>query len=427
MHSKIGSILLCLALSAPVTALAVPAWSRSEATACSSCHATPTWQLTNVGLSFLKNGHRSEPFKYNKSAQKLDNYISLLWKYRAYHDRLDDARTGNANVQRPKTNFEQHSFALYTGGPLSERFSYFTEIYLSENTGATSGPNISQGDASRKKLAEAFLQYNHPLDIGPKDSFLAVRVGEIVPDIVHTFGVGARSAEQRSIPLNDALPGNSNTWRPFSRQQGFDVTLNSGHIEATAGLVNGSDTSTTNSIDADNHKDWYLSGLYTLDENDSAVGVLHYNGKFSNYTTKQDFSTALLFKNDFHRTGVMGRFIRDNWRLVGTYWMGEETANAAGAKAKNRGYYGLIDYNFSERFGTYLRYDHLDPNYNLSRNETSMVLLGLNGLLYSTLTSGARWQIEYSIRESYLGGTFMASGTTKFQDHRIYSQITWGF
>jgi hypothetical protein len=420
------NLLIAVALLSPGTLLAVPAWSRSEGTACSSCHATPTWQLTNVGLDFLKNGHRNEPFKYNSKGQTWDNYFSVLWKYRFYNDRLDDARTGNANTQKPSTNFEQHSFALYTGGPLSERFSYFTEIYLSENTGSTSGPNIAQGDASRKKLAEAFLQYNHPIDFGDK-SFVSVRVGEIVPDIIHVFGVGARSAEQRAIPLNDALPGNTNTWRPFSRQQGIDATLNSGHFEATVGLVNGSDTSTTNSIDADSHKDWYASALANVDENESAVGVFHYNGSFANYATKQDFSTALLFKNDFNRTGLLGRFIRDNWRLVGTYWMGEETANAALVKAKNRGYYGLIDYNFSEKLGAYLRYDHLDPNKDIKRNESSMILVGLNGLLYSTLRSGARWQVEYSIRESYQGGALMAAGTTKYKDHRIYTQVTWGF
>lgn len=93
---------------------------------CLSRHADLAADECRTGLP--ENGHRSEATKYNKSNQKLDNYISLLWKYRFYNDRLDDDRTGNANTQRPKTNFEQHSFARYTGGPLNERFSYFTEI-----------------------------------------------------------------------------------------------------------------------------------------------------------------------------------------------------------------------------------------------------------------------------------------------------------
>ncbi len=146
------TLIAALGLLAPAQLLAVPAWSRSEATSCSSCHATPTWQLTNVGLDFLKNGHRSDAFKFNSKSQTWDNYFSLVWKGRFYSDQLDDAKTGNANTQKPSSNFEHHSFSIYTGGALYDRFSYFTELYLSENTGSTSGGNIVQGDASRKKL-----------------------------------------------------------------------------------------------------------------------------------------------------------------------------------------------------------------------------------------------------------------------------------
>ncbi|WP_414662534.1 porin family protein [Horticoccus sp. 23ND18S-11] len=417
-------LIAALVLLAPAPLLAIPAWSRSEATACSTCHATPTWQLTNVGLDFIRNGHRADPSKFNAKIQTWDNYFSLIWKGRFFNDRLDDAKTGNANTQRPSTNFEQHSFSLYTGGALYNRFSYFTELYLSENTGSTSGANVVQGDASRKKLAEAFIQYNHPL---PDSQFVAVRAGEILPSILHTFGVGARSAEQRAVVLNEALAGNSNTYRPFSRQQGIDVQYNAKHFEVAAGLLNGSDTSTTNSIDADSHKDWFVSGLYTVDEQASGVGVIHYNGQFSNYTTKQDFSTALLYRNDFYRTGLLGRFIRDKWRLVGTYFMGEETVNATKAKAKNKGYYGLMDYNFTDSFGVFARYDFLDPNTSLGRNESKMILVGLNGLLYSSMKSGARWQIEYSVKDTYLGGTLTTAGTTKYSDQRLFAQVTWGF
>jgi hypothetical protein len=415
---------LALALLAPSSLFAIPAWSRGEATSCSSCHATPTWQLTSVGLDFLRNGHRADAFKYTSKNQTWDNYFSLIWKGRFFNDQLDGARTGNANTQKPSTNFEQHSFSIYTGGALHERFSYFTELYLSENTGSTSGANVVQGDASRKKLAEAFIQYNHPLG---DDLFLAVRAGEILPSILHVFGVGARSAEQRAIVLNEALAGNSNTYRPFSRQQGMDVQLNGKHFEVAAGILNGSDTSTTNSIDADSHKDLFGSALVTFDEQESGIGIFHYNGQFANYTTKQDFTTALLFRNDFYRTGLLGRFIRDNWRVVATYFRGEETINATGTKATNEGYYGLVDYNFSEKFGAFVRYDSLDPNTSIGNNESKMLLVGVDGLLYSTMKSGARWQIEYSMKDTYNGGNITTAGTTKYSDNRIFAQVTWGF
>jgi len=407
-----------------VQLLAVPAFSRMTGASCNACHATPTWQLTTMGLEFLKNGHRMEALKVDPKDQKLDNYLSFIWKGRAYGDTLDSQRTGLANTQKPATNFEQHSFSLYTGGPLSDRFSYFTELYLNENTGSTSGANVVQGDAARKKLAEAFLQYNQPLG---KDMFLAVRAGEILPGILHVFGVGARSAEQRAIVLNDPLAGSTNTYRPFSRQQGLDATLVGKDFEAAVGVVDGSSTSVTNSIDADNHKDWFASFLYSFDANRSAVGVYHYDGQFSNYATQNDFATALTYDNKFKKDGILARFIRDKFRVVGAYFLGEETMNLGGTKTKNKGYYGLVDYNFTDSFGVFARLDNLDPNKDIANNETSMAMIGLNGMLYQSDKSGARWNFEYTEKQSYLGGNITTAGTTKFKDKRYFFQITWGF
>jgi hypothetical protein len=390
------------------------------------CHTTPTWQLTKYGLDFLKNGHRAEPFKLDAKDQTLENYFSLIFKGRLTSDQFDGARTGNAYTQRPKTQFELHSMSIYSGGELSDRLSYFAEFYLNENTGSTSGSNVVQSDASRKKLAEAFLQYNLPLGDG-KENFLKVRAGEILPEILHVFGVGARSAEQRAVVLNEALSGNLNTFRPFSRQQGIDAAWIGKKVDLSVGIVNGSDASTTNSIDADRNKDLFASALVNLDANASAVGAYRYDGKFTNYATKQDYTTAISFKNSFNRTGFMGRFIRDDWRVVGTYFMGEETVNATGTVAKNSGYYALLDYNFTDKLGSYVRYDRLDPNTNLGKNEVSMFLVGLNGLFFQSEKSGARWQVEYSMKDTYLGGGIAAAGTTKFSDGRIFAQLTWGF
>lgn len=421
-----------------VQLLAVPAWSRLTGTSCNSCHATPTWQLTTTGLEFLKNGHRLEATKADKKDMKLDNYISLVWKGRAFWDKIDTQKTGNANTQKPAGNLEQHSFSIYTGGALSDRFSYFTELYMSENTGSTSGANVVQGDAARKKLAEAFLQYNQPL--GEK-AFLAVRAGEILPGILHVFGVGARSAEQRAVVLNDALAAAANTpqnqYKPFSRQQGVDFTFNVHPFEIAGGVVNGSATNVTNSIDSDGHKDWFVSGLWSFDKAESAVGLYHYDGSFANYATANDFSTTLNFNNKFTKDGVLFRFLRSDWRVVAAYFMGEETVNlGAGAltpatfvagKTKNKGYYSLVDYNLSDTFGLYARYDYLDPNTSIGSNDVKQVLLGINGILYMSEASGARWNVEYTERETFNNANASVPGTLKYKDKKIFAQITWGF
>ncbi len=390
----------------PQESAAVPAWSRLTGSTCNSCHATPTWQLTPFGLSFLRNGHRLEatPAKFDLGVQKWDNYLSLVWKFRAYDE----------EDKNPASQLEQHSFSIYTGGALSDRFSYFTEMYLNENTGSTSGPNVVQGDAARKKLAEAFLQYNQPIGKG----FLAVRAGEILPEILHVFGVGARSAEQRALVLNDPVNAN-NSYKPFNRQQGVDAKLNMEPVEIAVGVVNGSDN--TNSIDSNNHKDMYATALLAFDKYESAVGAYYYDGRYTLYNTKGDPTSGINLVNDFNREGLLFRFIRSNWRVVGAYFIGEETTSAAGAKTDNEGYYGLVDFNLSDKFGVFVRYDMLDPNSDVDDNETTQYMFGLNGMLYMTEKSGARWNLELTNKE------VLSTTAADTKRNRALLQITWAF
>lgn len=420
--------LLCLMLIGgfmfllPRESAAVPAWSRLTGSTCNSCHATPTWQLTTFGLDFLKNGHRLEaaPAKFDLGVQKWDNYLSLVWKFRAYSEE-------NKN---PSSQFEQHSFSIYSGGALSERFSYFTEMYLSENTGKTAAgtTGVVQDDAARKKLAEAFLQYNQPL--GGKN-FLAVRAGAILPEHIHVFGAGARSAEQRALVLNDK--GNpANPYKVFTRAQGVDAKLNMGHLEVAAGILDGA-ANATNAIDTNNHKDYYASALLAFDKNESAIGAYHYGGRYSVYATADDPATALTYNNDFTKDGVLFRFIRDKWRVVGVYFLGKEDGDAVGTERNNEGYYGLIDYNLTDKLGAYVRYDMLDDDTDDKATfsatasgikETTQIMIGLNGMLYMTEKSGARWNLELTQKEVDSVVSSVASST---KTKRALLQITWAF
>ena len=392
-------------------AMAVPAWSRLTGSTCNSCHATPTWQLTPFGLEFLGNGHRLEaaPANFDITTQKLDNYLSMVWKFRTYAE----------EEKNPSSQFEQHSFSLYSGGALSDRFSYFTEMYLNENTGSTAGSNIVQGDASRKKLAEAFLQYNQPVGSG----FIAVRAGEILPEILHVFGVGARSAEQRALVLNDKA-NLDNPYRPFTRSQGVDAKLSIGPAEVVAGVVNGA-MNNTNAIDANNHKDWYASALVKFDDYKSGAGLFHYDGVYSMYTTTlgvsqiDDPSKSVSFDNEFTKDGLLVRFIRAQWRIVGTYFMGKETVDAAGSTTKNEGYYGLVDFNITDKLGGFARYDMLDPNKDIGSNETTLIMLGVDGMLYMSDKTGARWNLELTQKE-------VDTAAVK-KTKRALLQVTWAF
>lgn len=398
---------MALASLGSIQLLAVPAWARLTGQSCNACHATPTMQLTPMGLEFLANGHRMEATKVDAKEMKLDNYFSILFKGRVYADKTDSTKLGD--VQKPSTQLEQHSMSIYTGGPLSDRFSYFAEIYLNENTGSTSGANIVQGDGARKKMAEAFLQYNQPLS---KDMFLAVRLGEILPEILHVFGVGARSAEQRALVLNGAKVG-SNPYQPYNRQQGIDAKLNTKHFEIAAGVLNGS--AGTNQIDADNHKDVFGSALWKFDSHESALGLYHYSGQFTNYATANDPSTAITFDNKFNRTGILARLLRDNWRVVGVYFTGTETFNAAGLEAKNKGYYALVDYNFNDSIGVFARTDYFKPRDDQDA-DTKQFIVGLNGMFFQSEKSGARWNLEYLTQDQKpLTGVNVKSSQIRFQ------------
>lgn len=397
-------------------AFAIPAFSRITKAKCSSCHETPTWQLNENGLSFLKNGHREDYKTYDSNKMDLENYMSFVWKGRAYNNDIKTTPESTSSV--PNTQLEQHSFSLYIGGPIAENFSFFTEMYLSENTNNTSKTTTDYyaADGARKKLAEAFLQYN--IEVG-EDKFVAIRAGEILPEIIHTFGVGSRSIEQRAMVFNDKANA-ANPYKIFTRSQGMDVKYNSEMIEAALGIVNGA-ANATNAIDTNNNKDYYLTLQGNIGHTGSAVGLYSYNGKYPVYATQDDPTTALSYNNVFTKTGILGRYVAVDWRAVLVYFTGKETINAAEATSENVGYSALVDYNFSSDFGIAGRYEMLDPNKDTSDNESTMSTFSLNGLLFQHEKSGARWSLDFSDKLT------KTSATTDVKTKKVIAQLTWAY
>jgi hypothetical protein len=62
----------------------------------------------------------------------------------------------------------------------------------------------------------------------------------------------------------------------------------------------------------------------------------------------------------------------------------------------------------------------------IDKNDQAMILAGINDMLFQSDRSGARWQVEFTSRTSYNGGTTKAAGTTKFRDNRIWFHTTFG-
>ena len=72
-------------------------------------------------------------------------------------------------------------------------------------------------------------------------------------------------------------------------------------------------------------------------------------------------------------------------------------------------------------------YPGVDPNTAIDKNHQAMLLVGINGLFFQSEKTGARWQIEYTSRESFNAGSITTAGNTKYRDNRLWAQLTFGF
>jgi hypothetical protein len=80
-----------------------------------------------------------------------------------------------------------------------------------------------------------------------------------------------------------------------------------------------------------------------------------------------------------------------------------------------------VDYNVTDRLGVFARYDMLDPNNDIDNNETTLIMVGFNGMLYMNDKSGARWNLELSEKD------VQTAPSTSTKSKRGLLQITWAF
>lgn len=151
--------------------------------------------------------------------------------------------------------FEAHAFSIYSGGALDKGFSYFTELYFHENSGANTGAG-DFGDYGRSKLAESYIQYTRGSDSG----FMTFRFGQIQPQILHIHNMGARTSQGRPNLWSAKFNGD-NAYTAFSRQYGVD---------AAGTTVSGSG--------------YYLEGFYWMDDHKG------FYGRFENVDPDVDVS-----------------------------------------------------------------------------------------------------------------------------------------
>lgn len=368
----------------PRKAEAISAWAKKYNLECSTCHSGggPT-KLTPVGVEFLRRGHRMND---DEASTDLSKLVSINTKLR-----FNDSNAAGRN-----SSFEVHALSLYTGGVLSNHFSYFTEMYLYENTGRTTGAVNS--DLGRGKLADAYLMYNSSPG---KSSYTTVKFGQVSPSqLLIYWNVGPRYSETRPYIVNNSTVA-PNTYRPFLRNFGVEVAQTVNDFHGAFGVLNGTGSGVTNSVDNNSSKDIYGTADYVLDNQGSAVGVYGYKGK--GLVTP---STGASWENEFNRVGAFGQLSRGQLNLTGVFTKGEEQITSAGVKSNNKGLLAEVDWTLNDKWVAFGRYDYFDANVGKDSDELSGPVFGST---YQLLDSGR------AIFEYHKQGKAVTSGSKPWE------------
>lgn len=363
----LGVLLAC----AGVRLSAMPAFARATGVSCTVCHSLPSLQLTAEGLNFQARGFRMEWTKATSDEFSLDKTTGLT---------VD----GSVNAMKggsPSTQAFQPDLQIYSGGPLSDHFSYLAMYHFNSSSDPT------------QNVEQAYIQYNAELS---KNVHLAFRGGSFQPLMLRSFALGSPAA--LSAPLLLSQPVLAST--PFTLNTnllGFDANLVTDHFDFAIGVAN--PVTGSPSTNPTNHKDTFVNALWRFDGNASALGVFRFNGSNLVFNTPGDPTSGLAFRDGFNRTGLLFRYLRDQWRFVGAWFKGTHTGDADGTKIDNRGYYGEFHLSINERVGTYVRYERLQPTTIDPTQDTKQWLVGLDGMLFQTAKTGGRWVIEGSRAE----------------------------
>lgn len=343
----------------PQDAEAIVAWAKKYNVDCSTCHSVGQSTLNPVGQDFLRHGHMMSD---DEIVTDLNKLLSFNTKIR-FHD---------SNAPGRNSTFEAHAFSIYTGGMLSSHFSYFTEMYLYENRGKTSG--AANEDFGRSKLADAYLMFtSHP----SSDTYTTFRFGQISSSQMQLFwGVGPRYTETRNYLVNNSTVS-PNTYRPFMRNFGAEIAQTVNNFHAALAVLNGTGSSPTNSTDNNESKDLYATVDYSLGNQGSAVGIYGYKGK--GLVTP---SSGSPWENKFSRAGMFGRWIKGATSVTSAFAKGTEQLNVRNLKANNLGLLLEVDRELNDKVALFGRYDYFDPNRSKSGDHLSGPMFGANYRLF---------------------------------------------
>lgn len=412
-------------LLAPVPeAHAITAWARKYGVSCNTCH-TAGYKLTGMGQKFLRAGHKM-PGDVSMKDAKMTDYLALTGKLRTTATYAKVSEATKQDVIKTGNGFQAHAFSLYTGGPLDKGFSYFGEIYLSENEAVSADPakladekNSLQGNWARSKLAEFYLQYHKYFG---DDAFISARMGRIMSSLVHLHGGGARLEYSRPLPFTSTQ--GDNPYRTYNRQYGWALGAGLKDVFLELGLVNGTGkVENAVELDTDHHKDVYATLDYSLDANGSMIGGYFYKGYYPLH-----WMGKAQGGDRFYQYGLLGNYTLKSGpvggALVGSLLWGNDRFTPTGSTQemnhRSLTYYVEAQAHFKDGdIAPYAKWEYFDKDTSLPDNEKFGPAFGVH---YKPFDHG-RFVLEYS-RYLSRANTVPAAPNTGHKKDTISQDLT---
>jgi hypothetical protein len=339
-----GAFALCL------PSAAVPMWARRYNVACSTCHNWPAFQLTAVGLDFLRRGHRLKGDGFDKDWTHLvAGHVE--WEY--------DAASGSTN------QFNSPNFHLHAGGALTENFSGYVNANINND------------------IEAAYLQYTKEWG---DDTYFTARGGRLSPTLLKNYGNGLEAGASDPLILSSTSL-NANPFTPDRLNNGVDVGGRYQMFFAQAGVLNGDDVAGQAAIG--HHKDFYAT-LEAMPDGVSGAGLYYHHGGYD----LGDPAAAALLNDSYHREGVFANYTQSLFRLAGAYLYGKDHVATVIPERKIQGWYAQVNGYPSGWVAVWVRYDDTKTTDETGQLRTRQGTVGATFKVFEMNTTSARIALE---------------------------------
>lgn len=335
---------------------AVPMWARRYNVGCNTCHNWPAFQLTAVGLDFLRRGHRLKGDGFDKDWTHLvAGHVE--WEY--------DAASGSTN------QFNSPEFHLHAGGALTENFSG----YLNANV--------------NNDIEAAYLQYTKEWG---DDTYFTARGGRLSPTLLRNYGNGLEAGASDPLILSDTTL-NANPFTPDRTNNGIDVGGRYQMFFTQVGVLNGDDVAGQASVG--HHKDFYAT-LEATPDGVSGVGLYYHHGGYD----LGDPTAPPQLADSYHREGVFANYSQPLFRIAGAYLYGQDHVATVATARKIQGWYAQVNGYPSGWVAVWVRYDDTKTTDETGQLRTRQGTVGATLKVFEMNTTSGRIALEAGRQET---------------------------